>query len=88
LMHYMRTSKLDLTRRDIPFTAREFMLNKFGITIAHQLAFENYCDNLTVIQPLKHSSFDEYIPQVMRDFDNRYVKSVDTFCAARCNLQF
>jgi hypothetical protein len=81
-------NKLDLTLREIPLSAREFMQNRFGISIADQLEFENYLDGLKEILPLSHNSIERYIPQVMRDFDDHYVRLVDQVCALRCDLQF
>jgi len=78
----------DLTISCIPSSARLFMQTQFGIKIQDQLAFENYLDSLTVVQPLQHESMESYIPLVTRQFDDRYVKTVDLFCAFRSNLQF
>jgi len=88
LVKCAQRSGFDFLKRDIPDSARMFMFKQFHITVADQIAFEQYLDNIHVVQPLQHDSIDRYITGVCKEFDLRYVRHVDTFCAMRSNLQF
>jgi len=81
-------SKNDLSVRNISDSTRLFMQDKYGLSVSDQLAFEAYSDGLSTIQPLEHPVIERYITPVMKQFDERFVKEVDSYTAFRCNLSF
>jgi len=52
--------------------SRLLVEKKFGVTVADQLAIEQYLDNLETIQPLQHHAIETYITPIQYDYFGYY----------------